>query len=322
MKLSELVEYRNQVVGLSEETMHTTCVQELNKIGFFVKDFDVLSDTHKNEFEERKKQLDHSLTCVSEYLTSIKSQVESLVLEKSREYFQESTTRYETTIINRAVQQPEYIKLDRHLPLKLPESDIEFLKNRVGRYCNWKYPGMIIHPGQESYIDVMVANDPLYLIDDRHELLEPAVKKFNTIFKNRLCQHVITENLLDEEILKQIPNNQFGLCLVYNYLNFRPYEMIQQYIKEIYAKLRSGGVLIMTINDCDRAPGVMLVEQKWCYYTPLNLVLEYAKTLGFTVEFTWTDGGASTWIELRKPGQLDSIRGGQTVATIIPKSVA
>lgn len=319
MKLSELVAYRNQINDLTASHMKDTVTQEMNKIKYLVKDFDVLDQSHKDFYDTRMHSMERAICDIEIYLDQIKQQVEQLVVETSRQYFQESTTRYEETIMNRDVQQPEYITLDRHLPLKLPESGAEFLKNRLGTYSNWRYPGMIIHPGQESFIDVMVANDPLYLIDDRHELLKPAVEKFNRIFQNRLCQYVITETLQDYDILKPIPDNQFGLIMAYNYLNFRPYEVVKRYIKELNSKLRPGGMLIITINDCDRPPGVMLVEQKWCYYTPLTLVLEYAKSLGFTVEFTWTDGGASTWIELKKPGQLNSIRGGQTMATVVPK---
>jgi hypothetical protein len=90
----------------------------------------------------------------------------------------------------------------------------------------------------------------------------------------------------------------------------------------MFDKLRPGGTGIVTNNDCDRAPGVMLVEQKWCYYTPLNLILDYCRSIGYIIEFQWTDGGSSTWIELIKPGNLESIRGGQTLATIVPKPIA
>ncbi len=319
MKLSELVNYRNQVLALSVDTMISTTQQELAKIDFLVTQFDVVDTAVKQNLDTCHRDLTQALASTQMCLDKIKQQVEQQVVEKSREYFQESTTRYEATINNRDVQQPEYITLDRHLPIKLPESGAQFLKDRLGTYAGWKYPGMIIHPGQESFVDVMVANDPLYLVDDRHELLQPCLQRFNEQFRNRLCQYVITETLDEGEILKPLPNNQFGLILVYNYLNFRPYEVVKRYLKELYAKLRPGGMLILTINDCDRSPGVMLAEQKWCYYTPLNLILDYARSLEFTVVFTWTDGGASTWIELKKSGQLESIRGGQTMAKIIPK---
>jgi hypothetical protein len=49
------------------------------------------------------------------------------------------------------------------------------------------------------------------------------------------------------------------------------------------------------------------------------MILQLATTIGFEIEFTWSDDGPATWIELRKPGELTSLRGGQTLAKIVSK---
>jgi hypothetical protein len=319
MKLSDLVIYRNELVALSTTAIKQAADLELNKVTYAATSAGVLAVESCEKITNLKKQIDRSFEEFDQHLIAIKSEIENIVTEQGKFYFQESTNRYEQSINNRDVQRPEYIDLDRHLKMKIPEHNEIFLKTRLGRYANWQCPGMIIHPGQESYIDIMIANDPLYLIDDRHELLEPSENRFNDLYRSRLCKYVITESLMDQPILEVVPDNQFGLCLVYNYLNFRPFEVVKQYLKELYQKLRPGGVLVVTINDCDRGPGVKLVEQKWCYYTPLNLVLDYSRNLGYNIEFTWTDTGASTWIEMKKPGEFSSLRGGQALAKVIPK---
>jgi hypothetical protein len=106
------------------------------------------------------------------------------------------------------------------------------------------------------------------------------------------------------------------MCLVYNYFNYRPFEVIKRYLIEIYQKLKPGGILIMTFNDCDRVSAVKLVENKFCSYTPGYLVRELGESLGYEIEFSWNDPGPSTWIEFKKPGTLNSIRGGQALAKI------
>ena len=194
----------------------------------------------------------------------------------------------------------------------------EFYKTRIARYTNWKYPAMVLRPGLETYVNDMVACDPLYLVDEKYELLTPIMNQYNKVYQLRLRPYVINERQ-DGEILTQLPNDQFGLIFVYNFFNFRPLEVIRQYLTELYQKLRSGGVLIMTINDCDRDKGVMLVEQHFACSTPGNMIIELANSLGFETEFVWTDNGPSSWIELRRPGELTSIRGGQTLAKIMPK---
>ena len=78
----------------------------------------------------------------------------------------------------------------------------------------------------------------------------------------------------------------------------------------------------MTFNDCDRDKAVMLVERRYCCYTPGKLLIQLAKTLGYEVLFQWHDNGPSTWLELKRPGTLATLRGGQTLAKILPKSIA
>jgi len=76
-------------------------------------------------------------------------------------------------------------------------------------------------------------------------------------------------------------------------------------------------MLVLTYNDCDRDKGVRLVEQHFCCYTPGYLVTELTQSVGFDPVFTWNDGGPSTWLELKKPGELTSLRGGQSLAKIV-----
>jgi hypothetical protein len=180
---------------------------------------------------------------------------------------------------------------------------------------------MIIRPGRETFINDLLALDPLYLVDESHDLLQPAMNQFNEQFQQRLRPYTIQERS-GEAILGQLPKSQFGLVFAYNFFNFRPFEVLRQYLTEIYQKLKPGGMLVMTFNDCDRAKAVMLVEQHYCCYTPGYLVRELAQSLGYEIAFSWTDQGPTTWLELRKPGEQYSLRGGQALAKIMPKPIA
>jgi SAM-dependent methyltransferase len=134
-------------------------------------------------------------------------------------------------------------------------------------------------------------------------------------YQNRLRPYT-TNDWSDQPILEKIPTDQFGVCLAYNVFNHRPLEIIRRYLEEIYTKLRPGGALLMTYNDCDRAHAVILVEQFCASYTPGYLIRNLAQNIGFNLVHTWSDGGPSVWLELRKPGQLISKRGGQALAKI------
>jgi hypothetical protein len=119
-----------------------------------------------------------------------------------------------------------------------------------------------------------------------------------------------------------LPDQQIGFCLVYNYLDYRPFELVKIYLEEIYQKLLPGGVLAMTFNDCDRYQAMQAVEQGITGYTPGSLVRGWANYLGFEEIFCHQTGSPSVWIEFQKSGQLTSLRGGQSLAKILPKPVA
>jgi hypothetical protein len=76
----------------------------------------------------------------------------------------------------------------------------------------------------------------------------------------------------------------------------------------------------MTFNDCDRVAAVELVENYYSCYTPGYLVRELASSIGYEIAFEWHDNHAVTWLEIRRPGQLSSLKGGQTLAKIVEKS--
>lgn len=273
---------------------------------------------------------DHFETAFDQLKEKVKKQIE----EEEKLYFQNSYTFYEQTRSNDWFKPPlpDYIEqqeknmqiyVDRVTNARLPMvgQTQELLTNRITRVSSWQTTTMIIRPGQESWIHDMVGNDPIYLVDESHELLKPVLSQFNELYQRRLRPYTIREDQ-EQGIFWQLPDNQFGLVLAWNYFNNKPFELIRQYLTELYKKIRPGGMLLMTYNDCDRWQGVKSVEAKTGLYTPGSLIKSFANNLGFEEHFTYHDQGPWTWIELRKPGEWQSYRGGQAMAQILPKPIA
>jgi hypothetical protein len=197
------------------------------------------------------------------------------------------------------------------------EDFIKAINDRTLSYTDWQYPAAVLRPAHIPFINTMVANDPLYLIDEHPDLLTPTVQQFNTQYQNRLRTYVINE-VPKRPILDKLPSKQFVFFLAFNYFNYRPFEVIKQYLEEIFQLLRPGGVVGMTFNDCDRYFAVGLVENHSACYTPGHILLNMAKNIGYKCIFR-LDEEDNTWIELQKPGGLASIKGGQTLAKITYK---
>ena len=308
MKFSQLVNLRNQLNAMSSQPSRAAADLELDQIAYLINTQPELFGPVGQDLLTKQIGIQQTFDQYEQCLSQLKSLIKAQTEAEEKHWFQDSYNLYE-----KLYETSEYI-LNRRPDIA---PDIENLyKYRIMKYADWHYSAMIIRPGTESFINDMVAYDPLYLIDEKHELLTPALNMFNKVYQRRLRTYVVNERT-DEEILGKLPNDQFGMCLAYNYFNYRPFEVLKKYLIEIYQKLKPGGILIMTFNDCDRVSAVKLVESKFCSYTPGYLVRELAERVGYEIEFSWNDPGPSTWIEFKKPGNLDSLKGGQALAKIM-----
>ena len=320
MKLSELIAFRNRLDELPVSSAEQAAQDKL-KILMHTVTHPLESSTSQltqpfiSTLEDKLKEIHDSFNNFNFGIEQLKQHVRDQIAEQEKHWFQESYRLFEEAEDCETTDQILYGRaVTGTKSLQTIESE-DMLRARLSTYADWRWPGIIIRPGLEDFIENMVGSDPLYIIDREHDLLRPCLNRFPKLYQNRLRPYT-TNDWSDEPILGKIPDNQFGVCLAHNVFNFRPLEIIRRYLEEIYIKLRPGGTVLMTYNDCDRASAVMLVEQFCASYTPGYLIRDLVKDVGFDLIYTWSDGGPSVWLELRKPGKLLSNRGGQALAKI------
>lgn len=258
------------------------------------------------------KNILYNLYQFDQTIEKIKVSIQNLIEENETSYFQQSSILHDQMV---SYDTDAYI-LDRRLPIFVEVANL--ISIRLQTFNNWKFPGLIIRPGREDWITNLVGFDPLYLVDFSDELLDPAVLRFNDQYQRRLRRYVINDSTW-EPMMEKLPKEQFGFCLVYNFFNYKSIEYIAAYFKEIYKTLRPGGTVAFTFNNCDTADGVMLFENSFMCYTPARTVKSKLEEAGFTLEYTYQLDAACAWWEIRKPGELTTNRGGQTLAKILYK---
>jgi SAM-dependent methyltransferase len=296
---------------MSTVDTNKTVEQDLGKINYLVQNHSIQIKEFSKQLNDKQQLIQKLINEFENNLLDLKSDLKQLIESTEKPWFQESYRLYEEM-----KNDNNYVILNRR-PRLASETD-QFYRSRLARYNSWQHPAIIIRPGLETYINELLATDPLYLVDQNQDLLEPAMNMFNEQYRQRLRTYTINE-IPDQDILTKLPTQQFGLVFAYNFFNTRPFEIIRKYFVEIYQKLRPGGVLVLTFNDCDRPEAIKLVENHFGCYTPGYLVKELAQSLGYEIEFSWHDQGPITWLELRKPGKFESLRGGQSLAKIISK---
>jgi SAM-dependent methyltransferase len=310
MKLSEIVDYLNVLDSLHVPDKCNEALGQLAAVLHTVKHqrpdlnpYDAVLDAH---FNNLKTGVDQFGDTVEQLRHSLKKRIFALEPEMFREservFYHEMPFETSEYILNRR--------------LRLDNQSLVELQGRIKILTDWRLPGMMLRPGLEMFVEEMVPMDPLYLVDTHQDLLDPAIRKFTAEYQRRLRPYVVNDRQ-PGPIMNQLPNNQFGFVFAFNFFNFRPLELINRYLTELHAKLRPGGVLIMTYNNCDRSHGVALAERNWMLYTPKRLILEHAATLGFEIITECDAPGDVSWLELRRSGDIDSLRGGQTLAKII-----
>lgn len=311
MNLSSIVRYLNELDAVDLAAVSDQAQRNLLAVNHVVATHEPDVGFYKVRMQKRYDTVLDSLHQYQRVFRNLKDELAQTVRNREKDYYKNSTKLYDSAM---AYDTNEHI-LQRRLGID-DESNI-VLRSRLRAYTDWRTPGMIIHPGHESFIEDMVPLDPLYVLDINKELWLPATNKFNEQYRARLRCYEIDEQR--HTLLNELPQQQFGCVFCYNFFNYRPIELIEKYIKELYDCLRPGGILLFTYNDCDRAHGVELFEKSYMCYTPGFRIKTFAEDVGFDVAYQYVGQGDLAWLELRKPGHITSLRGGQTLAQIIRK---
>ena len=312
MKLSEIVEYLNLLQNTSLDHYCDTAVSQLSGVSHMISNHAVQLENFAENLVTDLEQVTTAMSHIQQRFGSLKLQLQNLADQRGLECYEASNRVYQQET---RLHPPAYT-LDRRLPID-DENNI-MLRSRIKRYSDWRLPGMILRPGLETFIEEMVSLDPLYIVDHHEDLIAPSTSKFTPEYQRRLRTYVI-DDYMDDQMLWRLPDSQFGFVFAYNFLNYKPIPVIQRYLAELMKKLRPGGVVVFTYNECDNAHGVGLAESHFMCYTPGRHIRTIIKDLGFEILFNQIGPGNMAWFEIKKPGEIVSLRGGQTLAQILRK---
>jgi SAM-dependent methyltransferase len=315
MKLSRLISYLNHLDASHTHIQQAAAqvAQQIDPVLHVIKTHDIQFADITQQLQTHRSSIENEISSIDQGIQNLKREIYNSIEGLETHYLSQSYQLYHEGMCHDSHQH----MLERRF--SIDASTESYLRARLLRHSDWHYPGMIIRPGLESWIDHLVALDPLYLVDIDPAMLEPSRARFSEAYRNRLRSCFIQETT-EGTMLHQLPQQQMGLVLVYNYFHYKPLELVRQFVQEIYNCLRPGGTLIFTFNNCDRGGAVELAERYFMCYTPGRLVLAAAELIGFETSHIYHIDAAATWVELVKPGQLHSNRGGQALARIIAKT--
>jgi hypothetical protein len=175
----------------------------------------------------------------------------------------------------------------------------------------------------------MVVNDPLYLCDHDVETIDATVKQFDEVYQRRLAKYVIPTQ--PDRALSQLPQNQFGFILSWMYFNYYELDILIGFLKSILTTLRPGGVFMFSYNNGDLLSSCRISEYAGMSFIPKRNLIKTCIESGFEIVKTFDVPNVDdlstfddkveyiSWIEIRKPGVLQSTKIRQTLGEVISK---
>jgi SAM-dependent methyltransferase len=159
----------------------------------------------------------------------------------------------------------------------------------------------------------LVASDPLYIADIDSEFVDNTVQKFTPEYQARLRRYLID---ITNYNISNLPTGQFNFIFSFNFFNYLSLDSIKQLLKRAMIWLRPGGVILFTYNNADMSPSAGLSESYFMTYVPKSLLIPLVESLGYEVVTSRDFHPSTSWIEIKKPGTLSTVKAHQALGEI------
>lgn len=267
-----------------------------------------------DKFDEEFNTFNRLASSIKEKITFLKGAASAL--EKKYNTDLEKITRFYYQPgykINGATVEFDSDYLTERTRVTIMSEDTEnAIASSVQRYVNWQYPGLEIGPGDGYWTKLLVGCDPLYLVDVHQEFLISSLEQFSEEYRRRVRTYKINDIDLD-----CLPQNQFGFVFAWYVFNFMTADMIDLYLGEIMKVLRPGGIAMFSYNNAERPHAANFVETGFMSYMPKTYLLRQLKKYGFEILASHDLETAVSWVEIKKPGELSTVKAHQAMASII-----
>lgn len=343
MKISDLIKFRNE---LQERVCSLRLTQPINDVCILLEssitsNVDVVEQYTLpiNQYSEQLQALltesDTIIDEIEQYIVNLTTQIDALAAD---EYGDEHKKQWHARFIDGFFR-------DFFVTTEISK----LVKTRISQYVDWHYPVLQFgcrYNGQEPrkpksefttlasrqndpdlFLEVsngLVGGEPLYVCDFNTKSMKQCVEKFNPEYQQKICQYKIKNKGSD---FSELPQGQFSFILCWNVFNYATIEVIKQYLTELTKLLRPGGVIMMSYNNCDIMESMLLTELKMASYMPKRHLVSLCEELSFDIiasydivneldELPFTH---ISWLELKKPGNLDTTKAHTVLGQIIAK---
>jgi len=195
-----------------------------------------------------------------------------------------------------------------------------WVESKITSHSDWHYPALQINPRSKKWIDTMVAADPLYLTHISIPAIKELIKDYPGLYQTRLRLYEI-----DNRDFSKLPQNQFSFVLCWDMFNYLSADKIEQYLKKVFYLLRPGGHFVFSYNNCDLEGPALSAELQVASFVTARWLVKLCNEIGYElIELHDVKTGDAftthiSWVEIKKPGNLRTVKAAQALAQIISK---
>lgn len=190
---------------------------------------------------------------------------------------------------------------------------------RMNQYSDWRYPGMVVDPCNKLVIDKLVSSDPLYILTKEIDQAKELVSDYPNLYQQRLLIYN------EEDMFQYLPKDQIGVIALFDMFTNLTLPKIKSYLKKLLPLLRPGGVIIFTYNNCDIEEMSQRAVDWAIPYASKTTIQNIINDLKVDlISFKDRPTGDPfvpymSWAEIRKPGELTTIKRSQPIGEIVLK---
>jgi phospholipid N-methyltransferase len=315
MKISELVRIKEQLLRFKSPTFSTFIESKFKETSIYVDNMlssFVFGDI-KNNLARQLTRLDSHIKQTDELIANLIQYVEKLIEEKVKEFYKSGY------LINGVEFTSETdVHNERQYRTVICNEDVrQIIITDIRNHTNSKYPALEIGPGDGQWTEYMVAGDPLYIVDIHPEFIESTKSKFPIEYQRRLRSYLLGWNGLPKDDLSILPQNQFGFIFAWQVFDFFPLDKTKLYLEQCFNLLRPGGVMMFSYNDCEFSAASVYAEIGFKSWMTKTLLTKTCKEVGLEIVDTKDSLSGFHWIKIKKPGELKTVKSGQSMGEII-----
>lgn len=318
MNLSELVALKNLLLKIST----TDLVTQVNLLDARVTSVECLPmhadykdqlSTVLNHITSIEEHIEHIDNIIPDIITTIKSEINTAA---SKFY----SRGYTINGFSGSNKTDAYTERNNR-KLLINDTTRADIVNLIREKTDWKFPALEIGPGDGEWTGYLVAADPLYLLDIHQEFLDSTTGKFNEFYRRRLRPYLIGDSVDKSDFdLSILPVNQFGFIFSWNVFNYFPEYETKLMLSQCYELLRPGGSMIFSYNNCDLTSCAEFAEQGFRSWMTEEILVKLCKEIGFDIIKHVSPEETFSWIEIKKPGTLKTVKAHQVLGKIISRN--